>query len=65
MALASKISKNLENEVKETDHFEELSNDFISRFGLVFEYRSSGNYNDLIMKLINKLMEVVNEASPD
>lgn len=55
------INKTLESVVKEIDNIEALENDIFSysedSYG--FEYRESGSYNDLIMKLLNDLMSKI------
>jgi Leucine-rich repeat (LRR) protein len=39
---------------------EALPNDYFARSKIVFEYRDSGNYNDLIMLMLNDLMGISN-----
>jgi hypothetical protein len=41
------------------DNSEALSNSYFAHSKIVFEYRESGNYNDLIMMLLNDLMRIV------
>lgn len=40
-----------------------MVNDFLFIHGFMFKYREDGNYNDLIMKVINKAIQVAEETS--
>jgi len=40
-----------------------MANDFLYTFGIMFEYRANGNYNDMIMKVLNKAMEQLDATS--
>ena len=53
------ISKKFEREIQEKDNMEALPNNFLSTSHVVFEYREDGNYNDLIMKMLNELMGLI------
>lgn len=57
------VNKALESEIKEIDNIEALENDlfYYSDDSFGFEYRESGNYNDLIMKLVNQLMKRIDD----
>jgi hypothetical protein len=57
------VNKALAREVQETDHLDLLNNDFLYTFGIMFEYREDGNYNDMIMKVLNKAMEQIDGIS--
>jgi len=52
------INKKIESVIKEIDNMEALENDAFhySENSFDFEYRENGNYNDLIMKLMNHMM---------
>jgi len=36
-----------------------MENDFLFLTGIMFEYRKNRNYNDTIMKVINKALELM------
>ena len=40
-----------------------MVNDFLFIHGIMFKYREDGNYNDLIMKVINKAIFVAEQPS--
>ena len=40
-----------------------LENDFLYNNKLIFKYRENGNYNDIIMQTLNKLMTVVDTSA--
>ena len=35
-----------------------IENDFLYSNGIIFKYRENGNYNDIVMKVLNKAMEI-------
>jgi phage I-like protein len=41
------------------DNSEALPNNYFAYSKIVFEYRENGNYNDLIMLMLNDLMGIV------
>lgn len=47
--------------MKSIDNREALTNDFLLKSDVVFTYRESGNYNDLIMKFLNFAMKSIDE----
>jgi hypothetical protein len=57
------VNNALESEIKEIDNIEALENDifYYSQDSYGFELRDSGNYNDLIMKLLNDLIKRLDE----
>lgn len=57
------INMALEKVVKETDTIEGLANDYLQNSAIIFEYRESGNYNELIMKFLNEIMTSINARS--
>lgn len=57
------VNKALENVVEEINSFDELENDFIYITKVKFAYRKSGNYNDLIMTALNKVLRATDESS--
>lgn len=44
---------------------EALSNDYFAHTKIVFEYRNSGNYSDLIMLMLNDLMGIVDSEDEE
>ena len=42
-----------------------MENDFLFLTGIMFEYRKNRNYNDTIMKVINKALELMDRQSDD
>jgi hypothetical protein len=58
---STEINKKLEEAVHEVDNSEAISNNYFARSSIVFEYRDSGNYNDLIMRMINDLMQTIDQ----
>jgi hypothetical protein len=59
---SSVVNKKMEEAVKEVDNIEALSNNYFTTSSIVFEYRESGNYNDLIMLMLNDLISKVDES---
>lgn len=43
----------LVNAVREVDYTDQPENDYLSSSGVVFRLRDSGEYNDLIMQVVN------------
>lgn len=43
--------------VEEIDNIEEMENNYFNNSKLGFEFRKDGNYNDIIMKVVNDLLE--------
>jgi hypothetical protein len=57
------VNKALEKEVQETNHLDILTNDFLYSTGIMFKYSPDGNYNDTIMRVINKAIEAAEQPS--
>jgi hypothetical protein len=57
------VNKALKKVVEEINHLDILSNDFFYNPGIMFTYKKSGNYNETIMKVINKVLEQVDSFS--
>ena len=53
------VNKALEKQLQRTNNLDDLANDFLYSNKIIFKYRENGNYNDIIMTAINKLMQVV------
>ena len=49
--------------MQETNHLDLLTNDFLHFAGIMFKYSPDGNYNDTIMRVINKAIEIAEQAS--
>ena len=62
MTGAIEVNKQLEKAVKQTDNMEALCNDLLLKSKIQFTLRESGNYNDLIMKMLNYLIESANKT---
>ena len=60
----SDVNKALEKELQQTNNLDLLENDFLFSHGIIFKYREKGNYNDIIMRALNKAMEVCEEVAP-
>jgi hypothetical protein len=43
------------------DNIESLENNYFTQTDIVFEYREDGNYNDLIMRMVNDLIGLVDK----
>ena len=63
LTLGTDVNKALQKELQQTNNFQQLSNDFLYSNGFIFKYREDGNYNDMIMKVINKTLEIVDGPS--
>ena len=59
------VNKKLEALVNEIDNMDSLTNDFLANSQIVFEYREDGNYNDIIMEMLNELMGLVDNEPED
>jgi hypothetical protein len=57
------VNKALQKVVEEINNLDLLSNDFFYNSGIMFTYQKSGNYNETIMKVINKVLEQVDSLS--
>ena len=57
------MSKALEKELHQINNLDILANDFLYNNGIIFTYREDGNYNDMIMRVLNKIIEVVDSVS--
>jgi hypothetical protein len=44
--------------VKEINNMEVLSNDFFYNSDIAIKYRESGNYNDVIMRVLNEIISL-------
>ena len=65
MTESSDVNKALDDSVKPIDNTESLENDLLQKSDVVFTFRESGNYNDLIMRLINWMMVSVDSKEQD
>ncbi len=63
MTNEKEVNKNLQAEIKSFDNSEVLENDYLFSSDVVFEYRDSGRYDDLIMRLLNEIMTRCDEKN--
>ena len=59
MTLSQEINRNLNNSVREFDDTDNISNNYLYKSNVVFKYRESGEYNDLIMRTINEAINCI------
>lgn len=59
------INKKLEEIVHEVDNIESINNNYFTHTSLIFEFREEGNYNDLIMAMMNDLMQFIDNETED
>ena len=60
---STNMNRSLSKIVKEIDNNEVLSNDFFYNSDIVVDYRSNGNYNDFIMRVLNEVISVADAPS--
>ena len=53
----------MEKIVQEIDNMGALDNNYFTFSDVVFEYRQSGNYNDLIMRMMNDIVSRIDAKS--
>ena len=49
--------------IKEINNMEILSNDFFYNSDIILKYRENGNYNDVIMRVINDIVSLADKPS--
>lgn len=54
-------NKALSKVIKEINNMEMLSNDFFYNSDIVLKYRENGNYNDIIMRVINDMVSLADQ----
>lgn len=59
---STQVNKKLYEVVHEVDHIETVDNNYFTTSPIVFELRESGNYNDLIMRVINDQISKVDQT---
>jgi hypothetical protein len=64
MTLSQEINRNLNNSIREFDDTDNVAHSFLHASSVVFKYRESGEYNDLIMRTINQAINCI-EARAD
>ena len=57
-------NRSLSKIIKEINNMEILSNDFFFNSDIVLKYRENGNYNDIIMRVINDIVSLADRPSP-
>lgn len=63
LTASAEVNRKLQEAVREVDNIESLENNYFASSDVVFEYRQEGNYNDLIMLVLNDLMARVDEKA--
>ena len=56
LTVENDVNKALQSVIEEIDNSEILANDYFFSSDIHFEYRESGRYDDLIMRLINEVL---------
>ena len=59
------VNRSLNRVVKEINNMEVTSNDFFYNSNINLEYRENGNYNDIIMRVLNELISLADNQSPN
>lgn len=57
LSQSNEVSKKLQQAVREIDNLDAIRNDYFYTSSIQFSYRENGNYNDLIMRVLNDLMQ--------
>jgi hypothetical protein len=57
--LSQDVNRNLNAVVREIDNTDQLMNDYLYNSEIVFKFRDSGEYNDLIMRSINEVLRKI------
>lgn len=53
------VNRNLNAVVREIDNTDQLMNDYLYNSEIIFKFRDSGEYNDLIMRSINEVLRKI------
>lgn len=56
---SSDVNKAIDQCVRPIDNRQALNNDILQKTGIVFSWRKNGDYNDLIMRLLNWIMQEI------
>jgi hypothetical protein len=56
---SQEVNRNVNSTVTETDNTDQPFNDYLSGSKVHFKFRESGEYNDLIMMLINEILKKI------
>jgi hypothetical protein len=59
MTLSQEINRSVNSSIREIDNTDQLSNDYIYNSPVAFKYRETGEYNDLIMRIINEVLNKI------
>lgn len=54
------VNRNFHNAIREVDNTDQPQNDYVFDSAVSFQFRESGEYNDLIMRLINEIIKKTN-----
>jgi hypothetical protein len=53
------VNRNFHNAIREVDNTDQPQNDYVFNSAVCFKFRESGEYNDLIMRLINEIIKKI------
>jgi hypothetical protein len=53
---SQEVNRNVNNSIREIDNTDQPINDYLFNSSVCFKFRDSGEYNDLIMILINEIL---------
>jgi hypothetical protein len=56
---SQEVNRNVNNVVREIDNTDQPQNDYLFNSGVCFKFRESGEYNDLIMRLLNEIIKKI------
>lgn len=56
---SQEVNRNVNNSIREIDNTDQPLNDYLFNSAIIFKFRDSGEYNDLIMRLINEILKKI------
>ena len=56
---SQEVNRNVNNSIREIDNTDQPLNDYLFNSAINFKFRENGDYNDLIMRLINELLKKI------
>lgn len=56
---SQEVNRNVNNSIREIDNTDQPLNDYLFNSAISFKFRESGEYNDLIMRLINEILKKI------
>lgn len=60
MTLSQDVNRAVNSAVREIDNTDQLINDYVYTSPVVFRYRESGEYSDLVMRMLNEVLRRLN-----